>query len=92
VTVGVPMLTTELETVDFDPELARLTPNNAAPAPAATMAASTIHFLWLPDPILAVVGVISPDLAVPCAGVVSVISPDFGMACGTACGALGGVA
>ena len=77
------MLTTELETVDFDPEVARVTPANAAPAPAATMAASTIHFLWLPDPIWVVVGVISPDLAVPCAGAVCVISPDFGVVCGT---------
>ena len=59
--VGVPTLTTLLETVDFDAE-ARLTPTNATPAPAA-MAASTIHFLWLPDPILVVVGVISPDFA-----------------------------
>jgi hypothetical protein len=66
-------------TVDLDPdpeELARLTPRNATPA-AAAIAARTIHFLWLPDPILEVVGVISPDFAVVCAGAVGVISPDF---------------
>ena len=83
---GVPMLTTLLETVDFDDAEARLTPRNAAPAPAATIAASMIHFLWLPDPILEVVGVISPDFAVGCADgccgfcavcAVGVMSPDF---------------
>jgi hypothetical protein len=83
---GVPMLTTLLETVDFDDAEARLTPRNATPAPTATMAARMIHFLWLPDPILEVVGVISPDFAVDwadgCCGfcavcAVGVMSPDF---------------
>jgi hypothetical protein len=73
----VPIETTLLETVDFDAAEARLTPTNAAPAPAATMTASTSHFLWLPEPILLVVGVTSPDFAVVRAVVVGVISPDF---------------
>ena len=70
--VGVPMLTTPLATVELD-ALARLTPTNAAPAATAAMAAMTIHFLWLPDPILVVVGVISPDFAAICGLVVGVI-------------------
>ena len=65
VIVGVPMQAVEQGTVDeLDLEAdARLTPTNAAPAAAAAMAARMIHFLWLPDPILVVVGVISPDFA-----------------------------
>ena len=80
VMVGVPIETTLLETDELDDPLARLTPANAAPAAAAAMAPRMIHFLWLPDPILVVVGVISPDFAVLCAVSVGVISPDFGVA------------
>jgi hypothetical protein len=77
------MLTTELETVDVDPDpgpdLARITAANAAPAPTAAMAASMIHFLWIPKPVLVVVGVISPDFAGLV--IVGVISPDFAEGC-----------
>ena len=57
VIVGVPTLTTELETVNelFEP-LARLTAKAATP-PATTTAATTIHFLLIRGPILAVVRV-----------------------------------
>ena len=77
VMVGVPMLTTELDTVDEEAALARLTPANAAPTPAAARAATTSHFLWLPDAIFVVVGVTSPDLAgAMLRGAVGVISAE----------------
>ena len=87
--VGVPMLTVPLETVAEPDALARLTPTNAAPAAAAATAARMIHFLWLPEPILIVVGVISPDFALiwAAAGCVAVI---WEVAAGAVAGCGGG--
>ena len=87
VMVGVPTLTTLLETVELELDLARLTPTNAAPAATATTAAMMIHFLWLPDPILVVVLVMSPACALAGGSVVWVV-----VTCGVLWGADGDTA